>query len=144
MLHATADTNGCYSTSASAKWHTLISWPVMLTFVPLPTTVAGHTNSRDQTGQCVNSRYCVLWPPCFVHTTLSFWPIRCVMTQNDTFWKIFYIYSNIIISSHVYFWSHVTNFWFKGRQNRKSKCGRENGKLLSCNLYYINIVLLGN
>ena len=26
--------------------------------------------------------------PCLLHTALSFWPIRCIMTQNDTFWKI--------------------------------------------------------
>ena len=33
--------------------------------------------------------------PCLLHTALSFRPVRCVMTQNDTFWKILYIYSNI-------------------------------------------------
>ena len=33
--------------------------------------------------------------PCLLHTALSIRPIRCVMTQNDTFWKTFYVYSNI-------------------------------------------------
>ena len=31
---------------------------------------------------------------CLLHTALSFWPIRCVRTLTDTFWKIFFIYSN--------------------------------------------------
>ena len=37
--------------------------------------------------------------PCLLHTVLSFRPIRCILTQNNTFWKIFFIYSNITIQS---------------------------------------------
>ena len=39
--------------------------------------------------------------PCLLHMALSFWPIRYVRTQMDTFWKIFFIYSNII-KLHLY------------------------------------------
>ena len=67
------------------------------------------TGTRDRLMACAqcpagparkNQALCALWMHlhdklCLLHIALLFWPIRCIMTQTDTFWKIFFIYSNI-------------------------------------------------